>query len=200
MDIAINVIFFQVFQDGSSQYLSRAWLIDPVETESKATAGPAGERGEWNGEYYVSFGQSADRDWKEAVKFGFISGGGGRWYSQTLFMLSPGDRVWVNIPQQGYVGVGKVISGAVRASEFKVNVDGVERSLLDVAQSNYHRQFNDDEEKSEYFVPVEWICTKPINEAVSEVGFFGNQNTVARPKTHKWNHTIEQLKQRFGVE
>lgn len=33
-----------------------------------------------------------------------------------------------------------------------------------------------------------------------EVGFFGNQNTVARPKTHKWNHTIEQLKQRFGVE
>lgn len=200
MDIAINVIFFQVFQDGNNQYLSRAWLIDPVETESKATAGPAGERGEWNGEYYVSFGQSADRDWKEAVKFGFISGGGGRWYSQTLFMLSPGDRVWVNIPQQGYVGVGRVTSSAIRASEFKINVDGVERSLLDVAQSNYHRQFNDDEEKSEYFVPVEWICTKPINEAVSEVGFFGNQNTVARPKTHKWNHTIEQLKQRFGVE
>jgi len=75
MDIAINVIFFQVFQDGNNQYLSRAWLIDPVETESKATAGPAGERGEWNGEYYVSFGQSADRDWKEAVKYGFISGG-----------------------------------------------------------------------------------------------------------------------------
>ena len=38
-----------------------------------------------------------------------------------------------------------------------------------------------------------------LNEAVSEVGFFGNQNTVARPKTHKWNHTIEQLKQRFGI-
>lgn len=200
MDIAINVIFFQVFQDGSNQYLSRAWLIDPVETESKATAGQAGERGEWNGEYYVSFGQSADRDWKEAVKYGFISGGGGRWYSQTLFMLSPGDRVWVNIPQQGYVGVGRVTGSAIRASEFKVNVDGVERSLLDVAQSNYHRQFNDDEEKSEYFVPIEWIGTKPISEAVSEVGFFGNQNTVARPKTHKWNHTIEQLKQRFGVE
>ena len=115
-------------------------------------------------------------------------------------MLSTGGRVWVNIPQQGYAGVGRVTGSAIQASEFKVNVDGVERSLLDVAQSNYHRQFNDDEEKSEYFVPVEWICTKPINEAVSEVGFFGNQNTVARPKTHKWNHTIEQLKQRFGVE
>ncbi len=200
MDIAINVIFFQVFQDGTNQYLSRAWLIDPVETESKATAGPAGERGEWNGEYYVSFGQGVDRDWKEAVKYGFICGGGGRWYSQTLFQLSPGDRVWVNIPQQGYVGVGRVTGGAVRASEFKVNADGDVRPFTEVAQANYHRDFIDDDEKTECFVPVEWIFTKPINEAVSEVGFFGNQNTVARPKTHKWNHTIEQLKQRFGVE
>ena len=74
----------------------------------------------------------------------------------------------------------QLTGSAIRASEFKTNVDGVERSLLDVAQSNYHRQFNDDEEKSEYFVPVEWICTKPINEAVSEVGFFGNQNSVCK--------------------
>lgn len=199
MDIPINVIFFQVFQDGANQYLSRAWLIDPVETESKATAGPAGERGEWNGEYYVSFGQSADRDWQEAVKYGFICGGGGRWYSQTLFLLSQGDRVWVNIPQQGYVGVGRVTGGAVPGNQFKVNADGVIRPVMEVVQANYHRQYIYDEEKTEYFVPVEWLVTKPANEAVSEVGFFGNQNTVARPKTHKWNHTVEQLKQRFGV-
>ena len=199
MDIAINVIFFQVFQDGNNQYLSRAWLIDPVETESKATAGPAGERGEWNGEYYVSFGQSVDRDWEEAVKYGFICGGGGRWYSQTLSQLSPGDRVWVNIPKQGYVGVGVVTGGAVRASEFQVNIDGVDQPFLAIAKANYHRQHIDDEEKSEFFVPVEWTSTKPIDKAVSEVGFFGNQNTVARPKTHKWNHTIERLTQKFGV-
>ncbi len=199
MDIAINVIFFQVFQDGNNQYLSRAWLIDPVETESKATAGPAGERGEWNGEYYVSFGQSVDRDWEEAVKYGFICGGGGRWYSQTLFLLSPGDRVWVNIPKQGYVGVGVVTGGAVRASDFQVNIDGVDQPFLAIAQANYHRQHIDDEEKSEFFVPVEWTSTKPIDKSVSEVEFFGNQNTVARPKTHKWNHTIERLTQKFGV-
>ena len=29
-DIAINVVFFQVFQHGNEQLLSRAWLIDPV--------------------------------------------------------------------------------------------------------------------------------------------------------------------------
>jgi hypothetical protein len=199
MDVAINVIFFQVFQDGTNQYLSRAWLIDPVETEIRATAGPARERGEWNGEYYVSFGQSSDRNWTEAVKYGFICGGGGKWYSQTLSLLSPGDRVWVNIPKQGYVGVGLVTGESVKANEFQVNVDGVIRPFLEVAHGNYHREFIDDEEKAEYFVSVDWIETKPFAEAVSEVGFFGNQNTVARPKTHKWNHTVERLKQSFGV-
>ena len=194
-----RLIFFQVFQDGSNQYLSRSWLIDPVETEIKAISGSGGSKGEWNGEYYVSFGQSEDRDWQEAVKYGFISGGGGNWYSQTLFLLSPGDRVWVNIPKKGYVGVGRVTNSAVKASEFMVSVDGVQKPFMDMASANYHRQFIDDEEKSEYFVSIDWVFTKKLAESVSEIGFFGNQNTVARPKTHKWIHTVERLRQVFGV-
>ena len=200
MDIAINVIFFQVFQDGDNQYLSRAWLIDPIETETRASSVQSGERGEWNGEYYSSFGQGVDRDWGEAVKYGFISAGGGSWYSKTLSLLSPGDRVWVNIPGQGYVGVCNVLGQSVRANEFMVAVNGEKQPFLDVAQANYHRQFADDEEKSEYFVPVEWINTKPLSGAVSEVGFFGNQNSVCRPRTTKWNHTVERLKKLFSVE
>jgi hypothetical protein len=199
MNVPINVIFFQVFQDGDNQYLSRAWLIDPVETEIKATAG-TGPTGEWNGEYYVSFGEDEDRHWDEAVKYGFISAGGGKWYTQTLSMLSPGDRVWVNVPQQGYVGVGKVTGPSVRLNDFQVDIDGTMKPFLEVAQAKYYRDFIDDEEKSEYFVPVEWIFTKKIPEAVSEVGFFGNQNTVARPRTHKWIHTIDRLKKRFDIQ
>jgi hypothetical protein len=198
MDVAINVIFFQVFQDGDNQYLSRAWLIDPVETEVRATS-QAGERGEWNGEYYVSFGHSGDRDWDEAVNFGFVSAGGGAWYSRTLSMLNPGDRIWVNVPGQGYVGVGRILGQSIRANEFQVEIDGVQQPFLGVAQANYHQQYVDDEEKSEYFVPVEWLSTKPLNEAVSEVGFFGNQNSVCRPRTTRWNHTVERLKNYFTV-
>jgi hypothetical protein len=199
MNVPINVIFFQVFQDGESQYLSRAWLIDPVETEIKANSGSAGPAGEWNGEYYVSFGHGENRHWDEAVKYGFISAGGGKWYTQTLSMLTPGDRVWVNVPQQGYVGVGTVVGQPVRLSEFQISVDGVSKPFIDVAQANYHREFIDDEEKSEYFVPVTWTKTNELSKSVTEVGFFGNQNTVARPRTHKWIHTIERLKQRFGI-
>lgn len=200
MDVAINIIFFQVFQDGENQYLSRAWLIDPIETEGRAQAGAADARGEWNGEYYVSFGHGIDRDWSEAVKYGFICAGGGRWYSQTLFLLSPGDRIWVNVPKYGYVAVGRVTGQAVRANEYSVDVNGTMRPFLEVAQANYHRQLADNEEESEYFVPVDWIKTRPLSQPISEVGFFGNQNSVARPKTQKWNHTIEQLKQKFGLE
>lgn len=109
-------------------------------------------------------------------------------------MLSPGDRVWVNVPKKGYVGVGRVTSGAVKAKEFMVDDNGTIRPFLEIASAEYHKQFKDDDEKSEYFVTVDWIKTKEVAQAVSEIGFFGNQHTVARPKTHKWVHTIERLK------
>jgi hypothetical protein len=199
LDVPINVIFFQVFQDGANQYLSRAWLIDPIETEFKAAVGQPGAKGEWNGEYYVSFGQGENRDWDEAVKYGFICAGGGAWYTRTLFQLEAGNRIWVNIPAWGYVGVGVVTGEAVIFKEFMVEVDGKSELFMEVAKANYHREFADDEEKSEYFVPVKWIDTKPLNSPVSEIGFFGNQNTVCRPLTLKWNFTVETLKKKFRV-
>ena len=56
----------------------------------------------------------------------------------------------------------------------------------------------DDEELAEYFVPVNWIETRQLFGAISEVGFFGNQNSVCRPTTSKWEHTVERLKQLFS--
>jgi predicted Zn-dependent protease len=52
----------------------------------------------------------------------------------------------------------------------------------------------------EYYVRVEWVKTVPLNEAVKEKGFFGNQNSAARPKARKWTHTVERLKKRWGIE
>ncbi len=62
----------------------------------------------------------------------------------------------------------------------------------------YHHEYINTPEKSEYFVPVEWIKTVPLSEAVNEVGLFGNQNTVCRPTTPKWRHTIDVLQRAFG--
>ena len=74
---------------------SRIWNANPmnqVEAPPAAVTGPAGEKEPWNGEFYVSYGGDPARVWEEARQHGFISAGGGTWYSQTLKLLSPGDR------------------------------------------------------------------------------------------------------------
>ena len=58
----------------------------------------------------------------------------------------------------------------------------------------------DDPEKAEKLVRVEWLKTVSSDHAIKEKGFFGNQNTVARPIAQKWNHTIERLKRRFEID
>ncbi len=194
--VAINVMFFQVFNHGNQQLLSRAWLIDPGEIQIHAGAGGRGEKEPWNGEFYVSFGDDQTRDWNEAREHGFVCAGGGVWYSNSLKMLSEGDRVWVKIPGKGFVGVGRVRGPRVAAKDFKIG----DEPALDVLNGGYHRDFAEDPEKSEYFVPVEWITTVPVAEAVQEVGMFGNQNTVCKPVTPKWRSTVEQLKAKFDVK
>jgi hypothetical protein len=36
-----------------------------------------------------------------------------------------------------------------------------------------------------------------LEKAVNQVGLFGNQNTVCAPRTPKWRHTVERLKEAF---
>ena len=78
--VRINALFFRVFKDGDRQYMARAWLreaeeeVKPIQVAQK----------QWNGEYYASFGGNPNRVWDEAVKYGFITAGGGHWYTGTL--------------------------------------------------------------------------------------------------------------------
>jgi hypothetical protein len=46
-------------------------------------------------------------------------------------------------------------------------------------------------------VPVQWLQTVPLEEAVQEIGLFGNQNTVCKPPAPKWRSTVERLKEKF---
>lgn len=195
-EVAINAIFFRVFRDADREYLVRAWLRDPSEVDTKTESGP---RGEWNQQYYVSYG--GNRDWEEARKYGFIGGGGGRFYSRTLEALSPGDRVWVNIPGTGYVGVGIVLSASTPVDDCVVEENGSAVKLVDLKQLQVAKtlRYADDPEKAEYIVRVRWIKTVPIGQAFRERGLFGNQNTVARPRVETWRHTIERLKQVWGI-
>jgi hypothetical protein len=195
--VAINVVFFRFFKDGDGEYLSRAWLIDPGEAETKLEE----KRGEeaWNGEYYVSFGESETRRWVDARQHGYVCAGGGNWYSKTLNLLSPGDRIWVNVPGRGYVGVGKVLDTSKPITEFEVT-DTSGKSVPITSVLKTLPDPNKPIEDLEYFVKVDWIKTVPIEHAIKETGFFGNQNSVAKPKDKKWGHTVSRLKEQWSIK
>ncbi len=201
-DIAINILFFQVFDTTEGQLLSRAWLLDPVETQAAASTISTSRRRErepWNGEFYVSYGHSETRSWDEAMRFGFICGGGGSWYSGTLNLLHIGDRIWVKAPGFGFVGVGRVTGDRIAASDYRLSDENGElKPALEVLTgASYHREFASDPAKSEYFVPVEWLDAVALDQAVQQAGMFGNQNTVCRPTTPGWSETVDRLKQAF---
>lgn len=193
--VPINVLCFQVFTHGTEQLLSRAWLLDPVRTQVSIPTKPGGEP--WNGEFYSSFGHGESRSWDDAVQYGFISAGGGAWYSRTLKLLSSGDRIWVKVPGEGFVGVGRVTGQAQPAGSFNVKTPVGDVPVLDVAKrGTYHRGI-DDPERCEYFVPVRWLQTVSLDKGVQGFGMFGNQNTVCKPTAPAWRSTVDRLKEKF---
>jgi hypothetical protein len=197
-DIPINVLCFQLFTHGTEQLLSRAWLLDPVRTQVGPPATLDGPNEPWNGEFYCNFGHGESRSWTEAVQYDFVCGGGGSFYSKTLQLLNPGDRVWVNVPSRGFVGVGRATGRAQSAASFKVTTPFGEVPVLEIVKGGtYHRESVNDPELCEYFVPIRWLQTVPLENAVREIGLFGNQNTVCKPTTPKWRSTVERLKAKF---
>jgi hypothetical protein len=206
--VPINVVFFQHFHDGEREYLARSWLSDPEEVETRAPAttrsGRRKNRPPWNKQdFYVSFGESQDpvhdrRRWEDAIKYGFISAGGRRWFSRTLEQLFPGARVFVCIPKTGYVGVGTVTETSQRVSDFKVEVDGRTVPILEAPLAATKMDKGADEpERSEYLVRVDWIKTLPRDQAIWEKGMFANQNSAAKLR-HQF--TLERLTEAFDLE
>jgi hypothetical protein len=196
--VPVNAVFFRVFRDGDREYLTRAWFIDPTEPVGETPR--RGSKEPWNNEYYVCFGHGEHRRWEDAMKYGFVSAGGGDWYTGTLDLLEPGGRVWVYVPDHGYVGVGAVRGPRQPFDEFTVRTGEGARLISEVDLAAPNMAWNTgDRELCEYLVPIEWLKAVPLAAAAQEKGFFRNQNTVCRPRSAAWQHTVERLKQRFDV-
>lgn len=189
-ELNINFLTLRVFADNGNSYISRTWVV--AEKDEDEATNPV--RKNWNGHFYSSFGDGETRSWDDARKYGFISGGGGEWYSKTLSLLSPGDKVWVNIPQTGYVGFGTAMGTSQPLKSALVYYKNALTPLKDVSLQNanlLHDSSNP--QKCEYLVPIKWEISLPKEQAVKEVGLFGNQNTVCQPKAKTWDHTVKRL-------
>ncbi|WP_008315818.1 endonuclease NucS domain-containing protein [Leptolyngbya sp. PCC 6406] len=198
--VPINAVFFRFFRDEDRGYLARTWLIEPEEAERKVSKSTVRKGSEaWNGrDFYVSLGDGEHRSWNDCQKYGFVSGGGGKWYSQTLKLLFPGSRVFVNIPKAGYVGIGLVKDNVVPVKDFKVLLEDQEVPILSAPLAAPNMGENSDNlDLCEYVVRVEWLKTIPKNTAYWEKGLFAIQHTACRMTS---SFTIEKLSQHFGLQ
>ena len=198
--LPLNAVFFQSFAENGTQYLTRAWLMDPTEQVPAPKASQAKRQEEiWNGkDWYANFGEDETRNWDDARRYGFVSAGGGPVYSRALKNLPVGGRVFVAIPGRGYVGVGLVTGKAVPGRDFHVEVNMKQVPIVQVAVQapNLARSLAQSEEETEWFVPVSWVKTVPASEAIYFKGLYGNPNTVTK-LTRKF--TRDTVLERLGV-
>lgn len=203
--VPVNVLFFRYFEDEGRSYLARTWLIDEAEdvVPAPGTKG-RGKQEPWNGtDWYVSFGdEPGGRSWEDALEFGFVSAGGGDWFSRTLRSLPVGARVFTHIPKAGYVGVGSV-SGEPRPFEDAVlTVDGDDRRMSDLPLKGSYRPHGGpsdeggDQDRREWVVPVAWEKAVPREAAWWRTGLFANQNSACKLRAR---FTIDEVSRHFGI-
>lgn len=200
-DVPINAVFFRFFSDAGAEYLSRSWLIDPRETEERSSKTRTHNKGEpWNGRDFVVNIDANDNisTWEDSQKYGFVSAGGGIWYTRTLKHLFPGARVFAMIPKKGYVGVGNVISESVPIRDFLVKEGGREVSILDVPlKCGGIKRNSEDLVHCEHLVRVKWVRTVPEEQAFWVKGLSANQNSAYRLMNE---FTLDKLTEYFKLE
>ncbi|MCI0158402.1 DUF91 domain-containing protein [Leifsonia shinshuensis] len=204
--VPINAVFFRFFEDDGRSYLARTWLIDDAiqQATPKPRSTSGGTLAEWDGRtWYATFGQApGGRSWEDGRRYGFISAGGGKYYSQLLRNIPVGARVFVFVPGQprGYVAVGTAIAEAVPADDAVLTVDGVPTRFLDLdLQGDYTHPPAEDpaDETREFVVAMEWEVARPLAEGVWKTGFFAVPLTACRLRNQ---FTIDEVSAAFGVD
>lgn len=188
--VGINTAFFTIFEDGGRRYLSADWLMDQDEVIERTVSRT---KAPWSGLWYVNAGDGPERSWEDMRKYGFIAAGGAPKWSQPLWRLPLGARIFVYQKGHGYVGAGVVASAPVMAKDFMV--DGTALLELPLTQPAIGRD-RDDVELADYVVQVEWDKTVPLSEAKSLSGMFANQHIACKLRDPA---TIAFLEREFEV-
>jgi hypothetical protein len=195
-DVPLNAVFFRHFKDGSNEYLARTWLRPPEEAEAKR-GGKGTKVRPWNGQdYYVVLGTTARHNrWPTCEKYGFVSAGGGSFYTKPLRNLVKGNRVFAYVGSAGYVAIGTVTGSLQPLAAVMVDSS----SVLDQPDlpAWMREQAAADGDMGEWIVPVEWVKTRPLADAVWQKGLFASQVTVCKLRDER---TIEHVCQAFGMQ
>lgn len=197
--VPVDTVLFRYFESGGARYLTTAGAGEsprsgPVQRRPRARAAA------WNGvDWYAAFGDGPVRAWEDARRYGFVSAGGGAWYSGKLRGPEIGHRINAYIPKAGYVGVGHVTGPAVPVEHAMVEVGGRRIKLLDLPLTGTYRHSGEehDPDLREWLLPVAWHRTVPIEEAFRPSGVFALQHPACRLTC---SHTVDLLAERFGSD
>lgn len=190
--LPINVVFFNMFQLEGHELVGRAWLKDPSAIEERTGSS---RRPPWRGYWFVNVGEGDARNWDDCRKYGFLSAGGGNWYSEPLKKLSVGAQIFAYMKGLGYVGFGLVTAEAVMIRDFTVGENGT--ALLDMPLKAPHPDRDrDDPELCEWVIRVDWRKTFSRESAQWFTGAFANQNIACKLRH---SETVDFLERNFGV-
>lgn len=118
------------------------------------------------GYWFMNVGENnAGRSWEDCRKYGFMTAGGGKRYSDAVKGLKVGDKFFAYLSGHGYVGLGEVIAEAVPLKDFKPTGQGKLLPELPL-NSKLDRERNDDPEQWDLCAAVKWIRTVDRNDAV----------------------------------
>lgn len=197
--VPVNAVFFSYLEDDGRRYLARSWLTaSDDETRTTATGNKKSKRAAWNGkDWYISYA-GGERVWEDARKFGYVAGGGGKYWSQDMRSLPVGARIWVNVPPMRYVAVGRVLAPATRFEVAKVRVDDAWIPLAEqTLEGVYSSDPTTDDDFAEWIVPVEWIDARPLEAGFWEKGMFASQHSACKLRQE---FTLERLAEHFGID
>lgn len=189
--VAINTIFFNVFEIDGQEWLTTDYLLDQEAVEERSERKV---RAPWSGYYFVNAGLGENRSWQDMKKYGFVAAGGGEFYSKRLYQLSPGDEIFVYDKGNGYIGYGIVTTEAMMANDFQTQ-DGqlFEQPLTEPRM----KRIGQSVELAEHVIGVDWRVTVEPNHAKRFKGIFANQNIVCKLRDEA---TIEFLIKEFHVK
>lgn len=199
-DVPINAVFFRYFKEDCQEFITRSWLIDPNIVEEKSTnSKKESKREKWNKrDFVVNFEDGKYRSWNDAMKYGFISAGNGKWYIRTLNQLFVGARVFCMIPKHGYVAIGIVKHKSVPLKDAEVVVNGITKKLCDCDLQAVNMLHDlDDLDNCEYVVTIEWLKKVPKAQAFWEKGLRANQNSAYKLRNQ---YTIDKLLEHFKLD
>ncbi|GIL00924.1 MAG: hypothetical protein BroJett030_08230 [Alphaproteobacteria bacterium] len=189
--VAINTVFFNVFEANGQEWLTTDFLLDQEEVEERSERKV---RPPWSGYFFANAGLNENRSWDDYRRYGFIAAGHGEFYSKRLDQLGIGDEVFVFDKGNGYIGYGVVTTEKTPAAEFRTP----EGPLLEQSLSGQNLGHDaENSELAEYVVGIDWKKTFDRNQGKWFKGAFANQNIVCKLRDQA---TVDFLKAEFGLE